>query len=416
MAESFSDIAIKPKGAEPAPAYREPIEESFREGEVNPGGGGRQEVFSDNGKRDKRRYGESVLAKIDAIEKRERGAEVEDSAAAPSEDAGQASEAKPADAPPPNDATLAPSEPPPPPHPDMPDIETIRAERDRFEQANKALIAELEASKKTSKAEAPALHKMLAEALEMYVDDPIGATRRLAAAAYAIEDLSDKRLTDEIRDLYTDLTAHILGVSPEASHQAKREAARARQLLAREKRERKAAEDAAARRAQAEAETRQAEQARAFIGNRLAQSKDAYPYLHALAQDLDGMKPEAVVLQVIQREIQSGRIPKDADDEAKITTAAKLIETHYKSFADKFNKAIPQPVSQPSTAQPSIPTTPSASKEQRQQTPARTLTTADASVAPATPPAPKTEMKPDKPPSFKNQKAHREWALRRIPK
>ena len=418
MAESFTDAPIKAKSEPARVAFQEPIEESFKEGDYasTPVGAGKQEVISDNGSRDRRKYSEAILERIANIEKRESGETIEDkpaeSAAAPTEDAG------PATTPTSPTAATAPTEPPPPL---PPDVEAVKAERDRFAKANEELLAEIEALRKDKPKPTKQPNKLVLEAEETYVEDQITAIRKLIAAAHGYDDLADKRIDDEIRDLYTDLTANVVGVKPEESHLAKREAARARQLLAREKRERKAEEESAADRAKADAEAKQAETAATFIGNRLSQPqsdgktlRDRFPLLTQFAERLDGMKPEALIWQTIQRETKTGKLAAK-DDDALITAAAEMMETRYQDLADKFGKAKPLPT-QPSTAQPSPPTTTSARPEQRQQTAARTLTSADASVAPATPPAPKTETPKDKPPSFKNRKAHQEWALRHIPK
>ena len=419
MAESFTDAPIRAKG-EPRAVYQEPLEDSFKEGDFasTPIGAGKQETINDNGSRDRRKYGDSVLERIAAIEKREAGETIEDkpaeavTAAAPTEDAGQATTPTS-----PKSAETAPTEPPPP----SPDAEALKAERDRYAKANEELVAELEALRKDKPKPTKQPNKYVVEAEEAYVEDQLTAIRKLIAAAHGIDDLADKRIDDEIRDLYTDLTAHVVGVKPEESHLAKREAARARQLLAREKRERKAEETTAAERAEADAEAKKAESAATFIGNRLSQPqsdgkvlRDQFPLLHKFAKRLDGMSPEALIWRTIQQETKTGKLSAK-DDDGLIAEAAKLVEAHYHALADEFGKAQPVPT-QPSTAQPSQPTTTSARPEQRQQTAARTLTSADASVAPATPPAPKTETPKDKPPSFKNKKAHQEWALRHIPK
>lgn len=404
MADSFSDAPAKqaaPSGDNFAALLaREPVADTFSEGSSSrTQGGGRQETITDRSG-DGRKYPEGVLAKIKQIETRD--------SAAPSEPAGET----PADVTPaadPPTESVAPAEPPP-----SPEIVEYRSRAERSEAANKALLAEIETLKKNKPA--PAAHKLLAEAGDTYIEDQLGGVRKLIAASMGIEDPADKRVDAELRDLFTDLTAHNLGVTPEESHLAKREAARARQLLAREKRERKAEEATSVEKAQADAEAKKADDAATFIGNRLATErdgkavKDSFPLLHQFAETLDGKKPEALIWEVLQRETKTGRLQLTQDDDANIAAAAKLIESHYQDLAEKLGKARPTT----STAQPQQPTTTSASKDTRPQTQARTLTTADASVAPATPPAAKTET--TQRPKFKNDKERREWALRRLPK
>lgn len=376
-----------------------PIEEEFSEGSYGkPVTGGREETFSE--RREVRPLSEGILSKIEEAEKRGRpvvaapvvetvtDAPVVADAPAPAADAARPVVAAPVIAPIPDDVTA------------------LKAERDRFEQANRALIAEMETVKAKP---APVPHKMLSEASESYLEDTTLSLRKFLAASLGIEDPADKRVTDELKDLYQDLTAAELGVTTDTAHQAKRDAARAIQLLAREKRERKAE-------VVKPAET-QAPDTAAFIGNRLSAQRsdgkslaDSYPLLVKFSQTLDRLPPEKLLAKVLAHETKTGRIAVTADDDAMIAAAATLVENHYQALADEFGKAKP-----PSTAQqPTPPTTTSASKDASQHKAARNLTTADASVAPATTPAPKIDATTEKRPKFKTDKERREWALRHI--
>lgn len=293
-----------------------------------------------------------------------------------------------------------------------------------LETANQRLLAELEAERGKSKS-APAPDKLLADAHESYVEDQLGGLRKFIASSLGITDPNDKAIDAELQDLYTDLTANRLGVTPDPAHEAKREAARARNLFARDKRQRKAEGTTSADQAEAEAEAKKAQAASEFIGSRLQEKRsdgrslaDDHPLLTGLAPLLDGMPPEKLLWQVLQRETKTGRIVLTDDDNANISAAAKLIETHYQGLVDKVAKAKPSTFSSPSTAPPSGTTPPaattSASPDTRQSPAARTITSADASVAPATPPAPKPD--PEKPPKFRSDKDRRAWALRNLPK
>lgn len=284
-----------------------------------------------------------------------------------------------------------------------------------LEQANAALAAEVEALKARAP-QAPAPHKLLTEAVDGYLDDPIASARRMIAASLGIDDPADKRVDDELADFYTDLTAKVLGVNPDDKHLAKRNAARALHLVAREKRERTAEKQTTAEQAQAKADAEKAANAAQFIGNRLTVKNgdsrsiaEDYPLLMSLAEDLDGAKPEAVLWKALEHGSKTGRIVLTADDDANIRAAAKLIENRYQALADKAAKARPQPTN-PSTAKPNPPTTPSQAKT-RAPAPARTLTTADASVAPATPPAKKQTQTT---PKFKTKEEAKAYALRHL--
>lgn len=291
------------------------------------------------------------------------------------------------------------------------DLAALKAERDRFEDANRRLLVELETERKRPAAQTrPAL---LDAAESLYLEDAIGGLRHYLAAALGVEKADDPKVEQELRDLYLDLSAKEIGVTPDPAHQAKREAARTRQLWDREKRQRTAEEQRKANEGQQDADAKKAEAASAYIAPRLQQKASDYPLLTQLAEVFDGEKPEALIWKVLERESKTGRIALTADDDANIAAAAKLIESHYQALVDKVGKA--KPVSQPSTAKPAKPSAvTSASQEQRQSHGARTLTTADASVAPAAPPAKKPAPKKDEPPKFKSNEERKQWALRHL--
>ena len=397
MADSFQDT--KPTAPSQQPAYMKPAtEETIREGDHPRGiGYGREDIIKDRGAQIDRVLSEGVLGKIAAIEKREAPKEVTETTAPETTEAPAtaATEAKPAPVP-------------------VPVPDEWRTKYEEAQSRAASLEAELAAAKKAPAPVTPP--KMLQDAYDAYATDSVSALRRFVAGSLGVEDPSDPKVDNEIKDLYTDLTAAVLGAKTDDSHQAKRDAARALLLMARENRERKAEEAKAAEKAKAEAEAGKAAEAARFIGSRMA-SKSAegkslgeeFPLLQQFSERLDGMKPEALIWEVLQRESKAGRIASTLDDDAKIRAAAKLVETHYQDLADRIGKA------KPSTAQPTPPQPTRSSNDTRQETPARTLTTADASVAPAKPPAPEA-IKDNKPPSFKNAKAHAEWALRRLPK
>lgn len=434
MPDEFSETVVtapaaaKEEGGRGAYVARGPIAEEMTEGDLHireaGGGSGRIETDQVEGGMGGRALPQSVIDKIDAIEKSQREARAAAAAMvdetteeqAPSEETQPTEE--PVEAPPTEGEPAKAAAAPKTEHPAA-DVERFT----RLEAANKALLAELEAERGKVR-EAPAPHKLLAEAGETYMDDQIGSIRRLVAAGMGIEDVSDKRVDDELRDLYADLTAHVIGVTPNEAHLAKRETARARHLVAREKRERTAEKQSAVDKARQDDDAKKAENASAFIGNRL-QTKhgdgrsiaEDHPLLMQLAERVDGIKPEALIWKAIQHETRTGRLVLTADDDANIRNAAKLIESDYQALRDMFAKAAPTSSNNPSTAQPNgkPPTAAIAEtrKDTRQGPGARTLTTADRSVAPATPPAKKPEQKKE-PPKFKSKEEAKDYALRHL--
>lgn len=273
------------------------------------------------------------------------------------------------------------------------------ATRERVEAANKQLLADLEAARAKT-VETPPVHKLLNEAGNQYLEDDIAAVRKLIAAGHGIDDPMDATVTAELAALTNVLTAHVFNVPLDTAQQASRDAARARQLLARDKRERKAESEQAAQRSVQQAEVAKADAAAAYIGNQL-NAKD-YPLLMALSHDFDGVTPGHVAWRALEQADKLGKIDRTKMSEAELVAyGAKEVENHYRGLADKILKVTqPPPADKPSTA-----TTPNEnkSKDQRQSHGARTLTQAAASVAPATPPAVKTRTaQPTKMPSKKD--------------
>lgn len=297
-------------------------------------------------------------------------------------------------------------------------IAELRAKIAGYEAHNRKLVDELEAVKKAPKADTSPTRKLLAEADADYIENTDGALRKFIASALGLEDPASPEVDAEIRDLYTDLTAKVLAVTPDGAHQAKREAARSKRLWDRERRQRKAEEQAHAGKTEQDAQSKAADAAADFIGNRFSTKRDAYPLTVALSETLDGMTPERLLWQVIQRETKTGRLDGTKPDDQLIADAAKIVEDHYASIAERVSKAKPATTT-PSTAQPSVVKTPdvgaSARPAERQGHGARTLTNTDASVAPATPPAKPTPKKNERP-VFKSDEEARHWATRHLRK
>jgi hypothetical protein len=298
-------------------------------------------------------------------------------------------------------------------------VAKLQAEIAKRDEANRQLYEEFETYKKKPATIATA-DKLLKEAATSYLDNEQDSLRKFVAASLGVEDPNAPEVTAELRDLYSDWTAKELGVTPDAAHQAKRDAARTRRQWEREKRERKAEEQSKSSAPVQDEQAKQNAEAAPYIGTKLASKSADYPLLTALAQKLNGVSPELMVAQTIRREIRTGRLDKNLSDDDLIAAAAKHAESQYQALRDMFAQASPTPSTQPSTAQPNgKPSTAasSARPDTRQSHGARTLTAADASVAPATPPAKKPAKKDDeRPPPGSSPEVVQKWAMRHLRK
>lgn len=291
--------------------------------------------------------------------------------------------------------------------PPAPEVELIRTENSRLAEANKALLEEVERYKSAKPSSIPERLKPFADAEQMYFDDSIGAIRTWVAATLGVEKDS-KEVDAELAHLYTDLTSKELNVPLDQSVKAAREAARARQALARDKRERKAEIEAQEARAKEETAARTAKETASKIESQL--KSDQYPLLVNLSSDLTGVTPGEAVWRVLEQEVKMGRIdPKQSDDKL-IAAAAKILEDRFTAVRDKIAKAQP-PQPKDTAKDPKKPAeaakSPSEGKRQSQGAP---ITNKAASVAPPNPPKP-AEQKPSTPPKFKSSRAHKEYLL-----
>ncbi len=321
-----------------------------------------------------------------------------------------AAETKPAPAP----ATAAPATPAPPaeqkPAPvEPPELAEYRAVNERVTKRNQELLSEVEKLRKAGDKSAPSKREqMLAEADRLYIDDSTAAIRHLIAAAIGADDPKHDDVSKELAGLYQDLTAAELGVALDESKQAKREAARTRQALARDKRERMAEQERAQKPADPDAS--QAQEMAVAIDEQLAIKggdgktvAEAYPLLMAFSEEFSGAKPSAVLWNVIREGMRIGEFDPKLNDDKLVALAAKKIETRYQDLAERIVKAR----TPTSTAQPIQSSDPKASKETGTSHGTRTLTTQDASVAPATQPAKKPELTTTEKPKYRSEKERR---------
>lgn len=424
----FVDSVVKHEDRE-FRAPKAPIEETFDEVRtIAKGGGGTVETYSDKATRDRQlpQSARDLIARMEAEEDDVPG-ETDEEAAAGGEETAELVAEQP-------DGAAKPAETPADPAKAAAAAPTITgidpAEHERVIAANKALLEELEAERGKAKP-SRSVPKHLDGLDNAYIEDPIAALRRVIASALDVEDLKDPKVDDELRALYTDLTATTLGVTPDDNHVTKRESARTRLLWERDKKERKATEQTSAEQAKAQAEAEQAKKAAEYIGTLLqvkddggASIADEFPMLIDLAETFEGMKPEAALVRTLQHATKTGKLKLTGNDRNDLRAAAKMLEEHYDALGKKIDTARSkrknpsQPT--PSTATPNgekpSAATPSTSNETRQKTGARTLTNADASAAPAAPPAPKQTPKKDERPKFKSKKEEQDWALRHLRK
>lgn len=268
---------------------------------------------------------------------------------------------------------------------------------DAVERANRKLVADLEAARAAPR-EAPLSerHTQLADAEETYVNEGASAAFRKFLGVVLGAAPDSKEVEAELALAYMDLTAGDLGVPLTDAQQAKRDAARARLALARDKKERKSAAETP--KPVPEQTGADIEKMSSFIGNRLttknAEGKslgDDFPLLTRFSQTLDGMSPDTLIARTIDLYSKTGVIDVASygnRDDDLIRDVAKKIEEHYDNLASEFGKA-KTPKTDTTQSKPAIAPT---SEEQRQSHGAR-ITNANAGAAPASPPTKKTTEK-----------------------
>jgi hypothetical protein len=290
----------------------------------------------------------------------------------------------------------------------------IKAELDRYVEANRRLVAEAETAR--AKPAAPVADD------GDYIDDSISFVRRGIARQLGITDPMHADVTAELQALTLDLNSEMLGAPLETAHKAARDAAKARQALARDKRTRTAQGDSSAA-----SEEATANKTTAFIGNRLSASRtspdgkalpslrEQFPLAAAMAGRHGSPPLEAQIYEVYRRELHTGRFDPQRlnDDDYLISESAKLLESQYQDLADALGKArTPSTATPPTTPAPAPAAATIASQGPPQGHGGRTaLTAADSSVAPATPPtvpAPK--------PTTKKLQSREEFFARHYPK
>lgn len=303
------------------------------------------------------------------------------------------------------------------------EVDTIKATAARLEARNRELISELDAARKTPKAERTEREQTLLDAEDTYVNEgSVAALRKFLAVVVGAKPDS-KEVSAELAGLYLDLTSQEIGVPLDQNQQALRDNARTRMLLAREKRE-KADAGKKADPGNGADEAVQYEHAAKYVdgllttkGTNGASIADEYPLLMSLSRDFDGYAPSEVIARAVRQEYMAGTIDPNGSETDAIRTVAQKIEKHYDGVAKRIEAARAKKNPTPDTTQPSGKTPKAASqesKEQRQSTGARTITNAAASRAPATPPKTTKQKASNAEKSrkdFPNEAAYREYLL-----
>lgn len=282
------------------------------------------------------------------------------------------------------------------------------AERERLAQTNARLVADLEASRRAPSAPLSERLQHLDAAEKAYVDEGVGSAFRRFLGVVLNVPHDSKEVDAELAGAYAELTAQELGVPLQEAVSAKREAARTRLALERDKRERKAESEKKAEPSVQDADAIPPAAIEHF-GNLLSERRDGvasiaddHPMLMAMSEHIDGMKPADMIARALKHEIKIGSLAPDADPATAIRSVAKKIESYYQSLGERFAKA--KPTKQPDTTISEASKTPPAkttSQDQRQSTAPRTVNNAAASVAPATPPKPDESKQTPKPRSKK---------------
>lgn len=397
MSEHVEDEVVAPRSSG-RPGGRRVIQETVdgETGSTSQTGDDDDDVVSETGSQ--RRFGaasEEILAKMESDAKARRAAERaavvdEDGEEADPDDVGLVEGVKAAK---PAGAAPAPGAPAPTPAP----TDEWKTKYDSVERANRKLLADLEAARAAPR-ETPLSerHTQLADAEETYVNEGASAAFRKFLGVVLGAAPDSKEVEAELALAYMDLTASDLGVPLTDAQQAKRDAARARLALARDKKERKSAAETP--KPVPEQAGVDIEKMSSFIGNRLttksAEGKslsDDFPLMMRFAETLDGLPPDKLIAQYIKTHSQTGVLDVASygnRDDDLIRDVAKKIEDHYDNLASEFGKAKP-PKTDTTQSKPAVAPT---SEEQRQSHGAR-ITNANAGAAPATPPTKKTTEK-----------------------
>lgn len=294
-------------------------------------------------------------------------------------------------------ATPAPSavaQPPPAapvaaPAPVADDAAELRTTIDRQAKLLEQATGEIERLSKGQTDEIRARVESLRAAEDGYLDNPYQSVRRYVANSLGVKEDDAAAIDEEIDALTRDLIAarHPGTYQLDEATKANRNAALLKRSLTRDRQR----GEASKRETETQEQRRQADLAdrsdQQIIARHLESNKQSHPHLMALAGPLDGSTPEAKVLEAIKTGIAVGHFDPKTPPERLLTMGAELAEKHYRARLDAIQKARPNT----DTAAPSPPPVQPAGAADanvkdgtaRQSHGSRTITNADASVAPA---------------------------------
>lgn len=301
------------------------------------------------------------------------------------------------------------------PPPAAPEWEAERAELQGVRERQREIIAKLEAdlaeTRKAMESTSSARAKRIDEAEESYVRSPVAAVKQYIAAALGVEPDSEEH-KKEILDLFVDLTEEISGATQDPAHQAKRVSALTRREWDLKEKRRAAGENKQPETSPLSEQEARFKAALPVISEGFKPIAEKHPHLAKLSQQLDRRPVESVLWEVIETGWKTGDFPRDMKDDVLVAKAAELAEQHYKRRWTELQSAFP------STATPGVPPAkqddkPAAvpGKTSQRQGNGRSLSNADASVAPSQTPPPQTT---DKPPPFKSDAERMRWATRHL--
>lgn len=283
--------------------------------------------------------------------------------------------------------------------------ERQRAALERYE-------AQLAEARKTGEETLAQRTARLEAAETEYLSDPIKALHKHIAAVFGHDDENHDDVKKEVMDLFLDLTSHVGGVTQDPGHLAKRQSDRTRREWEREKKGRAASGKKAD---EAAAQEQRAKQVDGIIGeiDKVVQpDAEKYPLLTALAPHLDGKTPGRVIYELVEAGIKRGDFKADEPDDVLIAKAAKAAEAYYTKRADPLRSALqPKSTATPTAAAKTTAPAAQVEREKPRTSKEARVTNADASVAPATPPAQKPAPKAI---PLQNDEARRKHATRHL--
>jgi hypothetical protein len=298
--------------------------------------------------------------------------------------------------------------------PPVPEWEAERAELQSVRERQRGIIAKLEAdlaeTRKAMESTSHARAERIDKAEEAYVRSPATAVKQFIAAALGVEPDSEEH-KKEILDLFVDLTEEISGATQDPAHQAKRVSALTRREWDLQQKRRAAGDNKQPEKTPLSEQEERFKAAVPVIQEGFKPLAEKHPHLAKLSQKLDKRTVESVLWEVIETGWKTGDFPQDLKDAVLVAKAAELAEQHYKRRWTELQSTFP------STATPGVPPAkqddkPAAvpGKTSQRQGNGRSLSNADASVAPSTTPPPQTMDKP----AFKNDAERARWATRHL--